>query len=176
MNKKSKWIVSVGLVLFASSVYAITILNNYSQFNNTQIAPSQSNPTGNVGQLYVGVGTPTLLTAGIDNDNPTRAGGSFMSALSTDSETSPTHATSIVNKSYIAITTNVAQTGWTLTGGLAGQRITLAGTSDSNTVRFDDGASYIMAGNCTLGVGDTITFICTNASTPVYTELCRSNN
>lgn len=76
------------------------------------------------------------------------------------SVTAPTKTFTATGKSRINLTTSESQTGFTITGGTLGQEIVVYGTSDSETSQFDDGTSYTLGGNITLGVGDALGLIC----------------
>jgi hypothetical protein len=57
--------------------------------------------------------------------------------------------------------------------GTDGQMLIIVGRNDANTVTINDGANTVMAGNVTLGSGDSITFVFGNGN---WYELSRSNN
>lgn len=59
--------------------------------------------------------------------------------------------------------------------GYDGQKITIVGSSDTNTLTLDDGNGLILAGQCILGVGDAITLVY-NKSFNFWIENSRSNN
>jgi hypothetical protein len=64
-----------------------------------------------------------------------------------------------------------------IVAGVDGQVIIIVGSSDTNTLKLDDGNGLQLAGGaaCTLGVGDTITLIYMSAL-GVWLELSRSDN
>lgn len=58
-------------------------------------------------------------------------------------------------------------------GYFPGQPLTIIGTSDSNTITINDNTNTKMAGNVTLGVSDSITFLWDKTD---WIETSRSNN
>jgi hypothetical protein len=93
------------------------------------------------------------------------------------SVTSPTKTVSVLNRSLVAITTNVSQSGFTLTGGVPGQVVVIKGTSDSATVGFTDATDTMALGtSVTLGATDTLTLICTSASPQKYSKVSSADN
>lgn len=86
--------------------------------------------------------------------------------IDSDDDTITTSSTEIdvAGKNRIVVTTNGATTGVTLANGEEDQQVTLIGTSDSNTVQVDDGASYAIGGNKTLGEDDVLTLYTLNGS------------
>jgi len=59
--------------------------------------------------------------------------------------------------------------------GYNGQRITIVGSSDTNTLTLDDGSGLLLSGQCVLGVGDAITLIF-NKAFNYWIEVSKSNN
>lgn len=59
--------------------------------------------------------------------------------------------------------------------GYDGQKITIVGSSDTNTLTLDDGTGLILSGQCVLGVGDAITLVY-NKTFSYWVEITRSNN
>lgn len=85
-------------------------------------------------------------------------------------------AIAVGNIGSAEITASSATTGITLTGAELDQVVVLIGTSDSNTARIDDGASYLIGGNKTLGKDDVLALQCIDASTPKFRALFYQNN
>ena len=90
--------------------------------------------------------------------------------------TSPTVTFSAGGKDRIDLTTDASQTGIYPTGGTLGQEIIVYGTSDSNTLRFDDGTSMTIGGNITLGIGDTLGLRCVSADGDEWLRNFSSDN
>lgn len=87
------------------------------------------------------------------------------------SETVFPHSQYLILTAASAVTLN-ATTSIT-DGYFPGQLLIIEGTSDTNTVTINDNTNTKMAGNVTLGVNDTISFIW---NTSDWVELMRSNN
>ena len=81
------------------------------------------------------------------------------------------------NTSYHILSAASAVTSSTtlaITAGVSvGQILILQGTHDTNTVTIKDSAGTSLAGDATLGVGDTLTLIWSGSS---WVEISRSNN
>lgn len=92
--------------------------------------------------------------------------------------TSPSVTTTAAGATVLSVTTDVTQTGLIINGGTTGQVLIVRGTSDSNTIRLDDGTSYTLAGNAVLGLGDSVTLWCVDAGVAIsaWEELSRSLN
>lgn len=93
--------------------------------------------------------------------------GNLTFTTSAVSLTSPTATISAVGKTVIVLNSDANQTGHTLTGGLAGQIVTIVAGSGSNTMQFDDnGETLALGANKTLteGQGDTLTLLCVNGT------------
>jgi hypothetical protein len=60
--------------------------------------------------------------------------------------------------------------------GTSNQILILVGTSNTNTVEIVDGQGCRLAGNCTLGVSDTLTLMYDSGGSNDWTEIARSNN
>ncbi len=80
--------------------------------------------------------------------------------------TSPTVTTTAAGARMLVITTDETQTGLIINGGTLNQVITVRGTSDSATIRIDDGTSYTTAGNLVLGLDDYTILQCLEAGNP----------
>jgi len=78
---------------------------------------------------------------------------------------------------FITLSASAARTSDTSTaiadGTNTGQCIVLLGTSDSNTITIKDNANTALAGDCILGLNDTLTLIFNGS---VWCEISRSNN
>ena len=59
--------------------------------------------------------------------------------------------------------------------GRNGQRITIIGSSDVNTLTLDDGTGLALTGQCVLGSGDSIT-LAYSSGLDIWVEISRSNN
>lgn len=113
------------------------------------------------------------------------AGGAMVyTPISTSTVTDSLTATQIISR--VIVYNESAATDLTgtvnqhqIVAGTNGQIITIVGVSDTNTLKFDDGFGIQLAGgaSCTLGAGDTITFVYITSITPnVWVEVCRSDN
>lgn len=123
--------------------------------------------------------TSAIITANITTGNVSTAlnvTGNFVSPFDAVSLTSPANTFTATGKKNITLTTDAAITTITITGAAIGQEIMIRGTSDSNTGHFDDGSSFTLAGDMTLGAGDTLSLVCTTVDGDEYVEVSRSNN
>ena len=78
---------------------------------------------------------------------------------------------------YLQIIPDAARTSDTTTainnGSYSGQILVLEGTNDTNTATIKDNANTKMAGDCVLGINDTLTLVWNDAD---WVEIARSNN
>lgn len=114
-----------------------------------------SNNIGTVGTLTTNV----LVTPG---SGLTPTAGSTVTATRSFHTLAPAAAVTLSGATAIA-------------NGSDGQRLTFAGTSNTNTVTINDGANTQMAGNVTLGLGDTISYVY-SSTLGDWIETSRSNN
>lgn len=92
--------------------------------------------------------------------------GPEVSTFADVSITSPTKTFSAAGRRTVSLTTDANMTGWSVTGGTKGQRLTVISGSGSNTIRFDDnGSTMALGGNITLteGQDDVLDLVCTNS-------------
>lgn len=116
------------------------------------------------------IATANISTALVNN-------GTDIRPSTASSLTSPSVTSSASGATVLSITTDEAQTGLIITGGTQWQVLILRGTSDSNTIRVDDGtASMTLTGNATLGLDDTLVLLCTDADGDEWAEISRSLN
>lgn len=163
-----------GFLLCALAVVCMaqrTNMNNGNTFwqnnivvNSTLTAPTVTATTVNATNVNVAT---AFTNNGIEIMPPTAV-----------SLTSPTVTTTAAGARLLVITTDETQTGFIINGGTLNQVLTIRGTNDSSTVRFDDGTSYTLAGNAELGLNDYIVLQCTAAGNPASTwaEISRSLN
>ena len=91
--------------------------------------------------------------------------------------TSPTKSFSVAGITIAEITTDVAQTGVTLTGGVLGQVVHCVGTHTTNTVLFTDaGTTFALGGDVTLADSDTLTVMCTDATNQHWAKIGGNDN
>ncbi len=69
--------------------------------------------------------------------------------------------------------TNIANDITTINGGVAGQRLVIVAGTTSNVIRLVDGSNLKIAGNTSLGTGDTIELISDGTN---WYEIARANN
>lgn len=157
--------------------------------NSTLTAPTANITTANVA-------TANITTADITTANTTTANiataattittvatsftnnGIYIMPLTAVSITSPTVTTTAAGAVGISVTADQAMTGLIINGGTTGQVLLVRGTSDSNTVRLDDGTSYTLTGNAQLGLGDSIWLRCFDGGVAIsaWEEISRSLN
>ena len=115
----------------------------------------------------------TLSVATIFTNN-----GIYIEPETAVSVTSPTVTVTAAGAVLISVTADVSMTGLVINGGTTGQVLVVRGTADGQTVQLDDGTSYTLDGNATLGLGDFITLRCVDGGVAVsaWEETNRSLN
>ena len=107
-------------------------------------------------------------------DGNLHAWGSFATGQSSITVSATTF--DVIGRSFATLSATSPQSVGLLTGGIKGQRVTLMGSSNTNTVTLVDGAYMVLVGsaNAVLGLYDTIELVCYNDL--VWVELTRSDN
>jgi hypothetical protein len=153
-------------------------------YDETNHRVSNVNSVGrNCGTVLVAATTPTTVKASFDGTRYAIAGGSInaisqtVTASSTILHGGQNSTIYLTAASAITLTSNP-----TITAGVAGQEITLVGTSDTNTITVRDNTNdagtllYLNSStDFTLGKDDTLKLKCNSAGTG-WVEIARSDN
>lgn len=182
-----------GVVLSRHTLECDTlVVDTAATFTTALTVPTATIPTATITTANIAtentttsvVVTATITTANIATAATTNTtvataftnSGIAVSPFDAVSLTSPTSTFTATTKKNVTLTTDAAITTITITSAVIGQEIIIHGTSDSNTAHFDDASSFTLNGDMTLGIGDTLSLICTNAAGDEWRELGRSNN